>query len=274
MFHWARPLSSPLSQQLCVKWSTTLSSDPRPMNITSQLHPPAHQRQPYHPQQHPPLSHLSIDWHWASVWNKCSGASPVSLIQRWETEPWGIWLTLAAGELVKTWDPGNLLPRLGDFQEEKDERKLNCIHYWVAIRCLKAPEWKFLSCCPSSLVPVLSADLPPCSSRKAIFRAVSSGFQAQWESPSCSDPRRPLCRWWLTHSQLRSPELPLLIHTRQTIGWLGNMNLHSQREAFSSEPSVNLDMCLMFPQGTPGWVRSESETSLDAGNVFPLWCSK
>ena len=81
-------------------------------------------------------------------------------------------------------------------------------------------------------------------------------------------------RWWLTHSQLRSPELPLLIHTRQTLGWLGSTNLHSQREAFSSQPSGNLDMCLMFPQETTGWARSGSETSLDAGHVFPLRCSK
>ena len=70
---------------------------------------------------------------------------------------------------MKTWDPGTLVPRLGAFQEGKDERKLNCIHCWVALRCLQAPEWKFLSCCPSSLVLILSADLPPCSSRKTIF---------------------------------------------------------------------------------------------------------
>ena len=175
---------------------------------------------------------------------------------------------------MKTWDSGTLLPRLGDFQEGKDERKLNFIHCWIALRCLQAPEWKFLSCFPLSLVPILSADLLPCSRRKAVFRAVSSGFQAQWESPSCSDPMRPSWRWWLTHSQLRPPELLLLIHTRQTLGWLGNMNLHSQREAFSSQLSSNLDMGLIFPQGTPGWARLESETSLDGGNVFPLWCSK
>ena len=65
----------------------------------------------------------------------------------------------AAGKLVKTWDPGILVPRLGDFQEGKDERKLDCIHYWVALRCLQAPEWKFHSLCRSSLVPILSADL-------------------------------------------------------------------------------------------------------------------
>ena len=152
----------------------------------------------------------------------------------------------AAGKLVETWDPGTLVPRLGDFQEEKDERKLHCIHCWVALRCLQAPEWKFLSLCPSSLVPILSADLPTRSSKKALFRAVSSGFQAQWGSPRCSDPWRQSCRQWLTHCKLRSPELLLLIHTRQTLGWLGNMNLHSQREAFSSQPSGNLDMCLCF----------------------------
>ena len=27
----------------------------------------------------------------------------------------------AAGKLVKTWDPGTLVPRLGDFQERQDE---------------------------------------------------------------------------------------------------------------------------------------------------------
>ena len=101
----------------------------------------------------------------------------------------------ASGKFVKTWDPGALVSRLGDFQEGKDERKLNCIHCWVALRCLQTPEWKFLSRCPSSLVLIISANLPPCSSRKAIFRAVSSWFQAQWERPSCSDPRMPSCRW-------------------------------------------------------------------------------
>ena len=52
------------------------------------------------------------------------------------------------------------------------------------LRCLQAPKWKFLSDCPSSLVLILSADLPACSSRKAVFSAVSSGFQAQWQSPT------------------------------------------------------------------------------------------
>ena len=241
------------------------------MNITRQLHLPAD----HHPQQQLPLSHLSSDWHWASIWNKCSGASPVSLIQ--EMGNWTLGCTThikATGKLVKTWDPRTLVPMLGDFQEGKDERNLNCIHCRVALRCLQSPEWKFLSHCPSNLVPILAADLPPCWSRKAIFKAVSSWFQAQWESPSCSDSRRQSCRWWLTHSQLRSPELQLLIHTRWTLGWLGNMNLHSQWVAFSSPPSGNLDMCLMFSQGTTGWERSGSETNLDAGDVFPLWCSK
>ena len=129
-----------------------------------------------------------------------SGTNVLEQIQspsskRWETELWGVWLALAAGKLLKSWDPGTLVPRPGDFQEGKDERKLNCIHCWVTLRCLQAPEWKFLSRCPSSLVLILLADLPPCSSRKATFRAVSFGFQAQWGSPSCSDPRRQSCRW-------------------------------------------------------------------------------
>ena len=81
-----------------------------------------------------------------------------------------------------------MVPRLGDSQEGKDERKLNCIHCWVGLRCLQAPEWKVLYLSPSSLVPILSADLPPCSSRKAIFRAVSSGFQAHWGPPAVVTP--------------------------------------------------------------------------------------
>ena len=169
---------------------------PGPMNITRQLQLPAHQRQPQHHQQHPPQSLLSTDWHRTSVWNKYSGASPVSLIQEMGNRTLGFMIHLkAAGKLVKTWCPGTLVPSLGDFQEGKDERKLNCIHCWVALRCLQAPEWKFHSLCRSSLVRILSADLPPCSSRKAIFRAVSFGFQAQWGSPSCSDPKRQSCRW-------------------------------------------------------------------------------
>ena len=43
------------------------------------------------------------------------------------------------------------------------------------------------------------------------------------------------------------------------------MNLHSQWEASSSQPSGNLDKCRIFPQGTIGWGRLRSETSLDAG---------
>ena len=136
----------------------------------------------------------------------------------------------AAGKLVETWDPGTLVPRLGDFKEEKDERKLNCIHCCVALRCLQAPEWKFLSLCPSSLVLILSTDLPPCSSRKAIFRAVFSGFQAQWGSPSCSDPSRQSCRWWLTHSQLRISRAPAPHSHNTDPEWLDNMYLHSSEK--------------------------------------------
>ena len=46
------------------------------------------------------------------------------------------------------------------------------------------------------------------------------------------------------------------------------MNLHSQWEAFSSQPSGNLDKYLMFPQGIPGWGRLRSKTSLDAGEYI------
>ena len=163
------------------------------------------------------LSILRNTHHWATCSligiEPQSGTSVLEQVQppsskRWEIEPWGVWLTLAADKLVKIWDTITLVPRLGDFQEGKDERKLNCIHCWIALRCLQTPEWKFLSHFPSSLVPILSADLLPCSSRKAIFRAVSSGFQAQWESHSCSDPKRQSCRWWLTHPQLRILRAP------------------------------------------------------------------
>ena len=119
------------------------------MNFTRQLHLPDH----HHPQQQPPLSHLSTDWNWDSIWKKCSGASPASLIQEMGNWTLGCMTHLkAAGKLEKTWGPGTLVPRLGDFQEGRDERNLNCIHCWVTLRCLQAPEWKFLSCCPSSLV--------------------------------------------------------------------------------------------------------------------------
>ena len=127
------------------------------------------------------------------------------------------------------------------------------------LRCLQAAEWKFLSCCPSSLAPILSADLLSYSSRKAILRAVSSGFQAQWRSPSCSDPRRQLGRClteWLTPNST-SPKLPFLIHTTQTLGWLDNMDLHSQQDTFSSQPSGNLDTVsccfLREPLDERGW---------------------
>ena len=179
----------------------------------------------------------------------------------------------AAGKLVKTWDPGTLVPRLGDFQERQDEWKLNFIHCWGALRCLQTPEWKFLSCCPSSLSPILSAVQPPCSSRKAIFKAVSSVLKAQWGNLSCFDPRRQSCRWWLTHSQLRIQRAPS--HSHNTDPWQpGYMNLHSQQEAFSPQPSGNLDKCPIFPQGTPGLTKLGFEISLDEGDGFPLWCFK
>ena len=73
---------------------------------------------------------------------------------------------------------------------------------------------------------------------------------------------------WLTPNS-ESPELPLLIQTTQTFGWLDNMKLHSQWEVFSSQPSGNLDKGLMFPHGTPGWGRLKSETILDAGECVP-----
>ena len=182
--------------------------------------PLAQQRQPQHPQQHAPLSHLSTDWHWASVWNKCSGGSPVSLIQEMVNWTLGCMSHLkAAGKLVKTWDAGTLFPRLGDFKEGQDEQKLNFIHYWGALRCLKAPEWKLISHRPSSLVATWPTNLPPCSSRRAIVRAVSSVFKAQWGNPSCCDPRRQSCRWWLTHSQLRIQRAPAP-HSHNTDPWL------------------------------------------------------
>ena len=164
-----------------------------------------------------------------------SGTSVLEHVQtpsskKWETEPWDVWLTVAVGKLVKTWNPGNSVPRLGDFQEGNDERKLHCIHFWVALRCLQAPEWKFLSRWPLSLVLILLADLPPWSSRNAIFRAVSSRFQAHWESRSCSDPRRLSCWWTLTHSQLRILRASAPHSHNTDFGWLDNVHLHSSEK--------------------------------------------
>ena len=175
----------------------------------------------------------------------------------------------ASGKLVKTWDPGTLAPRLGDFQEGKDERKLNCIHCWAALRFLQAPEWKFLSRCPSTLVLILLADLPYCSNRKAILQALSLGCRHSGGAPAVVTPggSHAGVDWLSPNSE--SPELPILIQTTQTLGWLDNMKLHSQWEAFSSQPSGNLDKCFMFPQGRPGWGTLRSETSLDAGECVP-----
>ena len=245
------------------------------MNITRQFQHPAHQRQPQHHQQHAALSHLSTDWHWASVWNKCSGASPGSLIQEMANWTLGCMTHLKVeGKIVKTCDPGTLVPRLGDLQEGQDERKLNCIHCWGAHRCLQAPERKFLSHCPSSLVLISSADLPPCSSRKQYSRLSLLCSRHSGEIPAIVTPRvsRVVGDWLIPN--LKSKEHLLLIHTTYTFRYLGNMNLNSEREAFSSQPSGNLDKCLMFPQGTPGWGKVGFEISLDEGDVFPLCCSK
>ena len=59
-------------------------------------------------------------------------------------------------------------------------------------------------------------------------------------------------RDWLTPNS-ESKELPLLIHPIQTLGCLTNIDLYSQRETFSSQPAGNLEKCLIFTQGTPGW---------------------
>ena len=236
------------------------------MNITRQLQPPAHHRQPQHPQKHAPLIHLSTDCHWAS---------PVSLIQEMGNWTLGCMThSKAAGKLVNTWDPGTLVLRPGDFNEGKDERKLNCIHCWEALRYLQAPECKFISHCPSSLVLILSAGLPSCSSRKAILQAVSSGFQAQWGAPAVVTlgVRRAGGDWLTPNSEF--PEVPILIQTTETFLWLDNVNLHSQWEAFSSQTSGNLGKCLMFPQGTPGWGGWGLRLAWMQGNTFSLWCSK
>ena len=107
---------------LCAMSSTTPSPEPKIHGHHPAVMAPCHQRQTQQPQKHTPLSHLSTDWHWASVWNKCSVASPASLIQEMGNWTLGCMTHLkAAGKLVKTWDPGTLVPRLGDFQEGKDE---------------------------------------------------------------------------------------------------------------------------------------------------------
>ena len=107
------------------------------MSITRQSQPPSHHMQPQHPWQHTPLSHLSTDWHWASVWNKHSGASPVSLIQEMGNWTLGCMIhSKAADKLGKTWDPRPLVLGLGDLWERKDLRKLNCIQCWAALRGL------------------------------------------------------------------------------------------------------------------------------------------
>ena len=68
--------------------------------------------------------------------------------KRLETKPWSVWLTLDAGKLVNTGDSGTLFTRLGDFQEGKDERKLNCIHCWVTVRCRKHQSGSFFPFAP------------------------------------------------------------------------------------------------------------------------------
>ena len=59
---------------------------------------------------------------------------------------------------------------------------------------------------------------------------------------------------WLTLN-LESKELPLLIYRTQTLGCLGNMDLYSRREAFSSQPSGNLDIvsCCFLREPLAEW---------------------
>ena len=116
------------------------------MDITRQSQLPADQMQSQHSQQHVTLSHLSIDWHWASVWSKCSGTSPVSLIQEMGT--WTLRCmthSKAACGKGKCWVSGLLFLGLGERQEGKYHRKLNYIHCWAALRGLLMTELKYFA---------------------------------------------------------------------------------------------------------------------------------
>ena len=87
---------------------------------------------------------------------------------------------------------------------------------------------KGLSPCASSLDAILSADLPSSSSRKAILGADSAGFQTQWGQPQLEWPQEAHPGVAGLKVSSSAPYLLLLVHTTQTLGRLGNMDLLSQ----------------------------------------------
>ena len=163
-----------------------------------------------------------------------SGANALEQIQfpsskTWETEPWGVWLTL---RLQVGW--GSAESQGSWFSGWESSRKGNIIESSIASTAEQLSEvfwWQSWSTFPLlfSLALILSADLPSCSSRKAILGAGSSGFQAQWRQPPPGVVPGDIgaSGTWLT-PRSAALVLPLLIHTTQTTGRLGHMDLHSQ----------------------------------------------
>lgn len=130
---------------------------------------------------------------------------------------------------MKTWEPETLVPRLGDLQEGKDERKRKMRESSIASTARQLSEVcrhqsGSPSHCPSSLVVIPSEDLLSGSSRffevpgtvgepqlecpqEAVMQMVPDSLPAQQAQSFCSlfTQHRPL-RHWVTWTCIHSEE--------------------------------------------------------------------
>ena len=137
----------------------------------------------------------------------------------------------AAGKLVKHGDPGPLVLRLGGLWEGKEQRKLNCIHCWTALRGLQVPKQKSFPLAPQIQHSFYQQTYYLIAAGKQ-QGAGSAGFQVQYGQPQLEWPQEAHPGVAGLKVSSSAPYLLLLVHTTQTLGRLGNMDLLSQWGAF------------------------------------------
>ena len=226
------------------------------MDITKQSQPLAYQMQPQHPQWHAPLSHLLTDWHWTSVWSKCSETSPVSLIQELGNQTLGCMThPNALGGMGKCWDPGPLVLRV---EERAPGREISsivstagpflevCRHQSESSFSLDPQIWLWFYHQTCLLV----------EAGKQYLELVLLDSRHSGGSPSWSGPWRLSRRWCLTHSQLSSPRA-LAPHSHNTDPWETGSNPpgFTPSNIFFSDFWQLRCSFFLLPQGTFGWVR-------------------
>lgn len=147
----------------------------------------------------------------------------------------------AAGKLVNRWDPGPLVLRLGELRAGKDQRQLSCNPLLGSSQKSAGAREEVLSPASSSLAPLLSPDLPLQQEES------NAGSWLCWVPGRVGAlPAGVAPAGSRTNNAQLTPRsaalgLPLLVHTTQTLVRLDNIELRSQRGAFSAQPFGNLD---------------------------------